>query len=363
MSKILILANHYNTLIVFRRELIKTLVNRGNEVIVSIPPTDARTIKILQSYGCEVVVTPLARRGMNPLSDLLLTLRYLRLLTALNPDKVITYTIKPNIFGSLACKLGKKPHYANVTGLGSAFQSEGFTKKLVTFLYKLSLNKASKVFFENVGNREVFVTSNIVPREKTVVMAGAGVNLEEFSFCDYAPEGSTKFLFVGRIMKEKGVDEFFSAIEKIRSSYMHVDFDFIGWYEDDYEKIVADLEQRKLIRYHGFQCDVKPFIKNAHCIILPSYHEGMSNTLLEAAAMGRPIIASNINGCLETLIDGESGYLCKVKDSSDLYLKIKRFLELPYDEKAKMGLAARKHVENAFDKRKVVGMTLREILD
>ena len=362
MSKILLLANHYNTLRIFRRELIKALAASGNEVIISIPPADTENIKLLESYGCEVVITKMERRGRNPFADLLLIFRYLRLLTAIKPDKVITYTIKPNIYGSLACKLQKKTHYANVTGLGSAFQAGGFIKKLITLLYKTSLDKANKVFFENTGNRDEFVKSNILPIEKTVVMAGAGVNLEDFPFCDYpSADSSIKFLFVGRIMKEKGVDELFWAIEEIKKNDANVEFEFIGWYEDNYEETVAKLEQQRLIRYYGFQSDVKQFIKSAHCIILPSYHEGMSNTLLEAAAMGRPLITSNIHGCREAVIEGESGFLCKVKDSSDLYLKIKQFIDLPYKNKSDMGRASRKHMEDVFDKRRVVEKTLKEI--
>ena len=361
MSKILILANHYNTLRIFRRELIKKLVDTGNKVIISIPATDAENIKILESYGCEVIITNMERRGRNPFADLLLIVRYLRLLTMIKPHKVITYTIKPNIYGSMACKLQNTKHYVNVTGLGSAFQNEGFIKKMVTFLYGISLKKATKVFFENIGNRDIFIQNNIIPKDKTIVMAGSGVNLDEFLFCDYPADGVIKFLFIGRIMKEKGVDELFLAIRKIKESYANITFEFIGWYEDNYGEMVADLEQQKIIKYYGFQSDVKPFIQNAHCVILPSYHEGMSNTLLESAAMGRPIIASNIHGCMEAVIDGKSGFLCNVKDSNDLYLKIKQFVDLSYITKTKMGHVARKHMEKVFDKRKVVDMTLREI--
>lgn len=363
MSRILILANHYNTLRIFRRELIKKLVDMGNEVIISIPPTDNENMKILESYGCEIVITNMERRGLNPLADLLLIVRYLRLLAMIKPSKVITYTIKPNIYGSLACKLQKKNHYVNVTGLGSAFQYDGFIKKLVTFLYEIALNKATKVFFENIGNRDVFVQNHIISEDKTIVMPGAGVNLDEFLFCDYPPDGVIKFLFIGRIMKEKGIDELFLAIQKIKENYANVDFEFIGWYEDNYKGIVATLEQQHIIKYHGFQSNVKPFIQNSHCVILPSYHEGMSNTLLESAAMGRPLIASNIHGCMEAVIDSKSGLLCNVKDSDDLYLKIEQFINLSYITKVNMGQAARKHMEDVFDKQKVVEMTLGEIIN
>ena len=363
MSKILILANHYNTLRIFRRELIKELIAAGNNVFVAIPPADIENIRILESYGCKVVITKMERRGTNPFADLLLTIRYINLLRTIKPDKVITYTIKPNIYGSLACKILKVNHYTNVTGLGSAFQSKSFTNKLVTTLYRITLNKASRVFFENNESREMFVRRNIVSTEKTTVMAGAGVNLDEFPFCDYPAYGAIKFLFIGRIMREKGVNELRAAIEQTKEAYPNVDFDFIGWYEDSLKEVVTDLEQRKLIKYHGFQPDVRPFIRESNCVILPSYHEGMSNTLLESAAMGRPLIASNIPGCKEAVIDGESGFLCNVKDSTDLYLKIKRFIDLSYTEKTEMGYASRKHMEAVFDKRGVVERTLREILN
>lgn len=362
MSKILILANHYNTLRIFRRELIKELVQDGNEVIVSIPPADHENITILESYGCKVITTSMDRRGTNPLADIVLTFRYFMLLRTIAPDKIITYTIKPNIFGSIACKIVSKEYFINVTGLGSAYYLGGFTKILVSFLYKISINKAKKVFFENVGSRNLFIQDNIVPLDKTVVMPGAGVNLDEFSFCTYPAEGVITFLFVGRIMQEKGVNELFTAIEKVKKAYANVEFEFIGWYEDDYKDIVSDLVDRKIIKYYGFQHDVKPYIKKAHCIVLPSYHEGMSNTLLEGAAMGRPLIASNIHGCMEAVIDGKSGFLCNVKDSNDLCQKIQQFIDLPYEIKVQMGKRSREHMENIFDKRKVVAMTLKEIV-
>lgn len=361
MSKILILANHYNTLRIFRRELIKELVKAGNTVLVSIPPADKENIKLLESYGCSVIITEMNRRGIDPFSDFLLLIRYLNLLRKANPDKVVTYTIKPNIYGSLACKIKKKDYFVNVTGLGSAFYLNSLLKKLVVFLYKISVDKAEKVFFENAGNRSLFTQTQIIPREKTIVMPGAGVNLCDFPFCEYPPDGVIRFLFIGRIMKEKGVDELFYAIKRLKPRYDAVEFGFIGWYEDNFKDIVADLENRSLIKYYGFQPDVKPYIKNAHCIILPSYHEGMSNTLLESAAMGRPLIASNIYGCKEAVIEGKSGLLANVKDNIDLYLKIKQFIELPYKVKVKMGQLARRHMETSFDKHKVVEKTLKEL--
>lgn len=363
MSKILILANHYNTLRIFRRELIKKLAELGNEVIISIPPAEKQEIDTLESYGSKVIITDMERRGMNPFKDISLLNRYKKLLKKVNPDKVITYTIKPNIYGSMACKALKIPHYCNVTGLGSAFMADGgLMRKLVSMMYKFSMNKAEKIFFENVGNRDTLVNENIVRAEQTVVMTGAGVNLDEFAFCEYPEDdGSVHFLNVGRIMREKGVDELFYAIKKIKKEYPSTTFDFIGWYEDNYKEKVEKMQTEKLIDFHGFQSDVTPFIKKAHCIVHPSYHEGMSNTLLESCSMGRPIITSNIHGCLEAVEDGKNGYLCNVKNGEDLYCKIKQFIELPYEKRREMGKYARKFVAENFNKTDVVNKTIKEI--
>ena len=363
MSKILILANHYNTLRIFRRELIKKLAELGNEVLISIPPAEKQEIDTLESYGSKVIITDMERRGMNPVKDISLLNRYKKLLREVNPDKVITYTIKPNIYGSIACKSLKIPHYCNVTGLGSAFMADGgLMRKLVSMMYKFSMNKAEKIFFENVGNRDTLVNENIVRAEQTVVMAGAGVNLDEFAFCEYPEDdGSVHFLNVGRIMREKGMDELFYAIKKIKKEYPNTTFDFIGWYEDNYKETVEKMQSENLIAFHGFQSDVTPFIKKANCIVHPSYHEGMSNTLLESCSMGRPIITSNIHGCLEAVEDGKNGYLCNVKDGEDLYCKIKQFIELPYEKRREMGRYARKFVEMNFDKNDVVDKTIENL--
>lgn len=363
MSKLLILANHYNTLRIFRRELIKKLAELGHEVIISIPPDEQKEIDLLESYGSKVILTDMERRGMNPLKDISLLKSYKKLIKEINPDKVITYTIKPNIYGSIACKSCKVPHYCNVTGLGSAFMADGgLMRKLVSVMYKFSMNKAEKIFFENVGNRDTLVNGKIVRPEQTVVMAGAGVNVDEFAFAEYPEDdGAVHFLNVGRIMKEKGMDELFYAIKKIKKEYPSATFDFIGWYEDNYKETVEQLQSEGLIEFHGFQSDVTPFIKKAHCIIHPSYHEGMSNTLLESCSMGRPIITSNIHGCLESVNEGKNGFLCNVKDGEDLYKKIKDFIVLPYEKRKSMGEYAREFVKKNFNKTDVVNKTIEEI--
>lgn len=360
--KILILANHFNTLRIFRRELIKSLSESGHEVVISIPTCDNENKEILESYGTKVVFTDFERRGTNPIKDFSLLRKYNKLIKEVKPDKVITYTIKCNIYGGYACKRANIPHYANITGLGSTFQSQGLIRKLVSFLYKTSLKRSRTVFFENEGNKNTIVNDKIIKESQAFVLPGAGVNLSEFCPTEYPlTEETVNFLFVGRIMQEKGVNEYFEAIKRIAPIYPQARFDFIGWYEDNYEETVKAMERDGLLRFHGFQSDVKPFIENAHCVVLPSWHEGMSNTLLESAAMCRPLITSNIHGCKEAVTDGYNGYLTEVRNSESLYNAIEKFILLSYEQKKEMGLNGRVFMENHFDKNMVVDMTIKEI--
>lgn len=361
MSRILILANHYNTLRIFRRELIKKLAV-SNELIISIPECDKENADILESYGGKIVFTSFDRRSVNPLKDAALFFEYRALMKKYQPDIVLCYTVKCNIYGSLAAKSLRIPHFVNITGLGTPFQQGGAVKLAVSALYKISINKARRVFFENPGDRNTLTDAKIVKKINTHVLPGAGVNLDEFSFCAYPENASpVSFLFIGRIMREKGVDELFEAIEKLHADGENFVFDFIGWYEENYEEKVKDMERRGLIRFHGFQNDVRPFIEKCHCSVLPSWHEGMSNTLLESAAMGRPLITSRVHGCMEAVKDGESGILCPIRDAGALYTALKEFIALPQAEKAHMGVCGRQLMEEVFDKNKVVNETLSEM--
>lgn len=359
MKRILILANFDVGLYKFRKELIQELLNQGTEVYISLP--DGELVRNLENMGCQFIDTYVDRRGINPLTDMKLLLSYRKLVKKVHPDLVITYTIKPNIYGGLICRMLKIPYAVNITGLGTAFQNDGMVKKIVTILYKIALKKARVVFFENVGNKQVLVNEKIVKEEQVCVLNGAGVNLEEYVFCEYPPEGEIRFLFIGRVMQEKGVDELFYAAERIRGEYPNVYFDIVGPMEDDYKEKLQELAEKNVIEYHGYQEDVKPFIERCSCFVLPSYHEGMANTLLEAGAMGRPLITSRIHGCMEAVEEGENGYLCEVKDAEGLYENIGKFIELSLSEKEQMGQKSREIVEKKFDKRRIVEKTVKEL--
>lgn len=335
-------------------------MDMGHEVFISLPYGEK--VEPLKTMGCKFIDTDLDRRGINPFTDVKLIRNYFKIINKIKPDKVITYTIKPNIYGGLVCRIKGIPLYANITGLGTAFQGNGMLARLVTRMYKTAFKKAKVVFFENEGNRDVIISKGIVPKERTHCLHGAGVNVEEYSFKEYPADDTIRFLFIGRVMREKGVDELFDAAKRLKAENANAAIDIVGPFEDDYEDIVTKLNESGVINYYGYQRNVKPFIEKSHCFVLPSYHEGMANTLLECGAMGRPLITSNIHGCLEAVQDGKTGYLCNVKDADDLYKKMKQFIELPYEEKKEMGRMSHEYVASVFDKRKVVEETVGVIM-
>lgn len=351
--KILVLANNDIGLYNFRKELIQELLKRGDEVVLSLPY--GQRIDELVNLGCRYIRTEFDRRSMNVVKDLGLIKRYISMVRKEKPDYILTYTIKPNIYGGIAARLQGVRYISTITGLGTAFQKKGALRALITRLYRFALRRAQHVIFENDENRRTFIQHSIIAGGQAVLVRGAGVNLSEYLYMPMDFSGPVRFLFIGRIMEEKGVNELFEAACRMKERHKdQVEFDVLGFFEDNYEQRVKQLEQAGVVRYHGFQTDVKSYIQKAHCVILPSYHEGMSNTLLESAAMGRPLITSDIPGCREAVIDGESGYLCRVRDAEDLYQKMLKFLSLSHKQQAKMGEASRKHMEQHFDREEVV---------
>jgi galacturonosyltransferase len=217
------------------------------------------------------------------------------------------------------------------------------------------------VFFENAENMQIFLDEGIVCKEQTCLLNGAGVNLEHYQVAEYPDGKTTKFLFVGRVMREKGIDELFATMQRLRKNGVDCTLDVLGGFDEDYSEKIKKYESEGWLTYHGYQLDVRPFIAAAHCFVLPSWHEGMANTNLECAASGRPVITSNIHGCLEAVEDGVSGYLCEKKNADSLYQVMKKFTALPYEKRKSMGLAGRKRMEEIFDKRKVVEETMKRL--
>lgn len=358
-KRILIIANSSGGLYNFRRELIEELV-KENDIFVSVPLTNS--VDELKQLGIELIDTHVDRRGINPICDISLLLKYSSLIKTIKPDLVITYTIKPNIYGAIASRFRHVDYVANITGLGTAFQKKGLLKLAVTTLYKIALKKARTVFFENSENRDYFVNNGLIRGQQGCLLNGAGVNLDRYEYYPYPQSyDQFSFLFMGRVMKEKGLNELFEAMKKLTEEGYSCVLNVLGSYEENYKDAIEDHSNEGWLRYYGYQDDVIPFIRDANCFVLPSWHEGMANTNLECASVGRPIITSNIPGCKEAVIDGVSGYLCEAKNAQSLYEKMKAMIDLPNEIRETMGKAGRKHMEDVFDKRAVVKMTIENL--
>ena len=354
---IFLITNHSFMLYKFRKELIQQLLTAHHVTLVM--PAREYT-EAFRQMGCDIMDVDVDRRGINPLTDYRLLRTYRTILKQHHPDMVLTYSIKPNIYAGMAAAKLHIPYCANITGLGTAFQRKVLAN-FVTVLYRYAFRKVKTVFFENQSNLNEFLNRSILKKEKTCLLSGAGVNLQEFQ-CDEYPEGqTTNFIFVGRIMKEKGIDELLEAFRRLENDHEQVHLDIVGPFEDDYEEEMKRLEHDPNCRYCGFQNDVRPFLAKAHCLVLPSYHEGMANTILEAAACSRAVIASDIPGCREGIADQNSGYLVKKKDANDLYEKMKQFVQRLHEEKRQMGREGRKLMEQKFDKQRVVDQTVSAI--
>lgn len=354
MKKILILANSSGGLYDFRNELVERLL-KEYQVSVSLP--DQVRTKELADEGCKVIHTPINRRGVNPAEDFRLLAAYRRLLREEKPDLVLTYTIKPNIYGGFCCRLLKIPYLVTVTGLGSTFQKQGMLLKMIVAMYRAGLKKAECVFFQNEENRGIFEKYKIKGKKDRLVK-GSGVSLKRHTFEEY-PQGETRFLFVGRMMREKGIEELLEAAKILHGP--EVVFELLGYCDEDYQGRLDECEQEGYIRQLGFHPDVHEYLKRCSALVLPTYHEGMSNVLMEASATGRPVIATKISGCKEIFEEGVTGFGCEPGSSQDLIRVLENFLKLSWQERAGMGQRAREKMEREFDREKVVKDYYEEI--
>lgn len=356
--KVFIAINDSYGLYIFRRDLIKRLMADGHEVYTAVP--DGECTERIKELGCNFIEFPVDSRGISPAGDFKLFLKYYKLLKKIRPDLVITYTIKPNVYCGLAARLLRIPYAVNITGMGTAFQKKGAVMTIAKMLYRIGCGKAKVVFTENPGNRDTLCEMKLFKPEKIHVLNGAGVNTEYYAFEEYPEEREPiKFLFIGRLMKEKGVDEYFAAADKLLADGINAEFHIAGTIdEEEYRTQIDERTKNPSFVYEGWLDDIRPAIKNCHCFVLPSWHEGMANTLLECGSMGRPIITSSVHGCLEAVCEGENGFLHEVKNADSLYEEMKKFAALSREEKAAMGKASREYICANFDKRQVVEETV-----
>lgn len=358
-KRILFLANHFITLYSFRKELIQEMVKLGHEIWLSLPKSDENVY--FENLGCKIVETSIDRRGINPIKDIKLVRFYKNIMHQIKPDIIFSYTIKPNIYGTLASN-GKYRQVCNITGTGATFLSRNFISVICEMLYKLSIKKCYKVFFQNTGDRDFFIKEGLV-KNNYGMLPGSGCNLQQHAFKPFPDYKELRFLFIGRVMKLKGIDEYLQAAKIIKTKYSNTRFYIAGWNEQpEYMKLVENAQRNGYVEYIGFRKDIDLWIEKCHCIILPSHGgEGVPNVLLEAAATGRICIGSKINGTMDVIEDGKTGFLFNAGDSQDLASQIEKFILLPENEKIAMGKAGREKVEREFDRQIVIKTYLNEV--
>ena len=349
---ILICSNYAWTIYNFRMSLIKRLKKEGYKVVV-----------LTQFDGYESIVAKqvdlikplfISRKGINPFIDFLTILDLIRNFIILKPSLLLLFTIKPVIYGSIASKFVKVKAIVMITGLGTAFISDNWITKVVKSMYRFALSSVSVVFFQNVDDKNLFLNNKLIISKSCRLTPGSGVDLDKFLMTHLPVKNDMIFILIGRMLRDKGVREFVDAARKIKLKYTNVRFQLLGPLGVENRTAISnqeidDWQKEGIIKYMGETDDVIPFIRNASCVVLPSYREGTSRVLLEAAAMGRPIITTNVTGCREIVEHGSNGFLCNPRDYLDLSNKIELMLKTPYQSRKIMGINGRKKIENEFN--------------
>lgn len=358
---IALLTNNDDDIYCFRKELIEGLINEGYEMLISCP--NGPKFDLMRDIPFRYDDPVIDRRGTNVIADAKLFLHYRKLFKNERPDVVLTYTAKPNVYASIAARSLNIPYINNVTGIGSVVNMTGLKKSFILWLFKLAYKGATCVMFQNSTNMKLAVDSGMVKGDYKLI-PGSGVDLNRYPLQIYPDggdgiEGNTVvFNYIGRILHDKGVDDYIEAAKRIKKKYPNTEFNMIGFIEpteNHYEKELADLQKQGIVYYRGSQKDVKPWVKRAHAIIHPStYGEGMSNVLLENASSGRFLITTDNPGCKETVINGKSGYIYHGGNVDELVETITKFLNLDNDTRKSMGIEGRKHVESNFSREIVV---------
>lgn len=358
--RVLIIGAYPNSIIGFRGQLIKKLVDSGHQVLVMTAAAEQETVEQLQDLGAEFLSYNVQRNGLNPIADIKTFWQLSKAIRQYKPHKILAYTIKPVIWGSLASKLvSKADFYALITGLGYAFTKGSLLRNSVSmavkYLYRFSLLSAKAVIFQNEDNRKVFVEEKIVPLWKTHRVFGSGVNLTQYKQAPL-PENEATFLLIARLLGDKGIREYIAAAGIVKQKYPEATFQLLGPEDSSPDKIslaeISQAEREGTIQYLGETSDVLPFLQNCHIYTLPSYHEGLPRTVLEAMAVGRPILTTNTSGCRDTVIDSQNGFLVPVKDEVQLAIKMIWFIE-HRSSWVDMANASREYATELFDVKKV----------
>lgn len=360
MSKrVVISVNTAWNLVNFRSGLIKALISNGYDV-VAVAPRD-EFVAQLEKMGCRYYDLPMNNKGTNPIEDFSLFVKYLHLFREIKPDIYLGFTIKPNVYGSMAAGFLGIPVVNNIAGLGTTFIRDGWLNKVAILLYKVALRQSKRVFFQNKDDFALFLGRGIVRSSQCAVLPGSGINVEYFSpvSTDCDDGRPVKFLLIARLLWDKGVGEFIEALELLREQGVAVEGQLLGFLDSKNPtaigKDVVDGWVRKgVVTYLGAASDVRPYIADADCVVLPSYREGAPRSLLEAASMGKPIITTDAAGCKDVIVANKTGFLVPVRDASALANAIKKMLSIGSDGRSKMGVAGRQFIIDNFDERLVI---------
>jgi glycosyltransferase involved in cell wall biosynthesis len=364
--KIIICINTAWNLVNFRTGLIRRLVGQGYEV-VAVAPHDEYAAK-LTSLGCRFIALPIDNKGINPVKDLILLFRFMRLLRRERPDVFLGYTVKPNVYGSLTAHVLGIPVVNNIAGLGAVFMRDTWLTRLVKFLYKIALSRSHHVFFQNNEDLQMFVEHGLVASHKVSRLPGSGINLTAFPYTHLMPLPETPFAFllVARLLWDKGVGEYVEAARIIHRKYPNIKFQLLGFLDVKNPTALTseqmqDWVDEGVVDYLGVTEDVKPYLVAADVIVLPSYREGVPRSLLEAASIGRPIVTTDAIGCRDAVDDGVNGFLCNIRDVDDLAKKMMRMIELSPSDRIAMGAAGRAKMEQEFDEKIVIDQYLEVV--
>lgn len=337
----------------FRRPLVEALIADGHEVVILAPVDD--TVPDLEALGCSFRHLEMNLKGLNALQEPKTLLRLRRHFRDLKPDVILSFTIKNNIFGAMAAKSAGIPFIPNVTGLGTAFLSGGVLERVAVALYKTALRKLPAVFFQNEDDRQLFVDRGLVTDTQARTLPGSGIDLARFTAAPYpTTEGGPNFLMIARLLRDKGVLEYVDAARRVRARHGSARFQLLGATGAENRtaidrETVEGWEREGVIEYLGSVTDVRPMIETAHCIVLPSYREGAPRTLIEAAAMARPLIATDVPGCRAVVDDGQTGFLCAVRSGESLAAACEAFIARSPDERAALGREGRLKMEREYD--------------
>jgi glycosyltransferase involved in cell wall biosynthesis len=353
-NKIIFVCNSSWSVVRFRLDTIEFLLHAGYEIYV-LSPRDEYTPRLEKMDGLKFIETvSLNPSGLSAWADLKYYRELKQLYSSLKPSLIFHYTIKPNIYGTMAAAALGIPSISVVTGLGYAFIERPILRRIASFLYKRSLPKAKETWFLNQDDQQYFIQNNILPSEKTFILPGEGIDTQKFqALGQKRPGSSLNFLLIGRLIREKGIQEFGEAAEMLRKKGFTGDCNILGFYDPKSPSSFDPVQMRRwqkqgILQYLGSTDDVRPHINGADCIVLPSYREGLPLSLLEAASMKKPIISTNTSGCREIVEDGVNGFLCESKNALSLAKVMQKMIDLSPEERTQMGIEGRKMVESRF---------------